>query len=76
MMARAGNSVLLGGVDSDIIKTATIIGAGSSNYGGDDGDGEIHTFSPLKFPQVGFFVCVFLKDLKFGGRCSPFYPLY
>eukprot|EP00804_Cyclotella_cryptica_P011169 CCRYP_007706-RC/>CCRYP_007706-RC protein AED:0.21 eAED:0.21 QI:227/1/1/1/1/1/5/189/803 len=53
MMARAGNWVLLGGVDSDIVKTATIIGAGSSNYGGDDGDGEIHTFLPLKFPQAG-----------------------
>jgi hypothetical protein len=52
MMARAGNWVLLGGVDSDIVKTATIVGAGASNYGGDDGDGEIHTFSPLKFPQV------------------------
>lgn len=56
MMARAGNWVLLGGVDSDIIKTATIVGAGSSNYGGDDGDGEIHIFSPLKFPQVSIFL--------------------
>jgi len=53
MMARAGNWVLLGGVDSDIVKTATIVGAGSSNFGGDDGDGEIHIFSPLKFPQAG-----------------------
>lgn len=61
MMARAGNWVLLGGVDSDIIKTATIIGAGSSNYGGDDGEGEIHIFSPLKFPQVSFSVCVFSR---------------
>lgn len=52
MMARAGNWVLLGGVDSGIIKTATIVGAGSSNFGGDDGDGEVHIFSPLKFPQV------------------------
>ncbi|KAK1744970.1 116 kDa U5 small nuclear ribonucleoprotein component [Skeletonema marinoi] len=39
--------------DSDIIKTATIVGAGKSNYGGDDGDGEIHVFSPLKFPHAG-----------------------
>lgn len=54
MMARAGNWVLLGGVDSDIVKTATIVGAGKSNFGGDDGDGEIHNFSPLKFPQVRF----------------------
>ena len=54
MMARAGNWVLLGGVDSDIVKTATIVGGGSSNFGGDDGDGEIHIFSPLKFPQVSF----------------------
>lgn len=53
MMARAGNWVLLGGVDSDINKTATIVGAGKSNFGGDDGDGEIHIFSPLKFPQAG-----------------------
>ena len=52
MMARAGNWVLLGGVDSDIIKTATIVGGGAANFGGDDGDGEIHIFSPLKFPQV------------------------
>ena len=55
-MARAGNWVLLGGVDADIVKTATIVGAGSSNFGGDDGDGEIHIFSPLKFPQVDFSV--------------------
>ncbi|KAL7547098.1 hypothetical protein ACHAWF_010417 [Thalassiosira exigua] len=53
MMARAGNWVLLGGVDADIVKTATIVAAGSSNFGGDDGDGEIHIFSPLKFPQAG-----------------------
>ncbi|EED96637.1 U5 small nuclear ribonucleoprotein, U5 snRNP [Thalassiosira pseudonana CCMP1335] len=53
MMARAGNWVLLGGVDADIVKTATIVGAGESNYGGDDGDGEIHIFSPLKYPQAG-----------------------
>lgn len=63
MMARAGNWVLLGGVDSDIVKTATIVGAGKSNFGGDDGDGEIHTFLPLKFPQVscnvfGLLVCL------------------
>ena len=51
-MAKAGNWVLLGGIDSDIVKTATIVGAGKSNFGGDDGDGEIHIFSPLKFPQV------------------------
>jgi U5 small nuclear ribonucleoprotein component len=54
MMARAGNWVLLGGVDSGIVKTATIVGAGLSNFGGDDGDGEVHIFSPLKFPQVSF----------------------
>jgi U5 small nuclear ribonucleoprotein component len=53
MMARAGNWVLLGGVDADIVKTATIVGAGSASFGGDDGDGEIHIFSPLKFPQAG-----------------------
>lgn len=56
MVARAGNWVLLGGVDADIVKTATIVGAGKSNFGGDDGDGEIHTFSPLKFPQVSFHI--------------------
>lgn len=55
MMARAGNWVLLGGVDSDIVKTGTIVGAGTSNFGGDDGDGEIHIFSPLKFPQVSSY---------------------
>ena len=59
-MARAGNWVLLGGVDSDIVKTATIVGAGKANFGGDDGDGEIHIFSPLKFPQVRFG-CSLLK---------------
>ena len=59
MMARAGNWVLLGGVDSDIVKTATIVGAGKNNFGGDDGDGEIHIFSPLKFPQVS---CGLLSD--------------
>lgn len=53
MMARAGNWVLLGGVDADIVKTATIVGAGSASFGGDDGDGEIHIFSSLKFPQAG-----------------------
>lgn len=53
MMARAGNWVLLGGVDANIVKTATIVGAGSAGFGGDDGDGEIHIFSPLKFPQAG-----------------------
>jgi hypothetical protein len=41
-------------VDSGIVKTATIVGAGLSNFGGDDGDGEVHIFSPLKFPQVSF----------------------
>ena len=58
MMARAGNWVLLGGVDADIVKTATIVGAGESNYGGDDGDGEIYIFSPLKYPQVRLGVTV------------------
>jgi len=53
MMARAGNWVLLGGVDADIVKTATIVAAGKSNFGGDDGDGEIHVFRPLRFPQAG-----------------------
>lgn len=61
MMARAGNWVLLGGVDSDIIKTATIVGAGSSDLQGDAGVEDIHIFSPLKFPQV----CVLLYDALF-----------
>jgi U5 small nuclear ribonucleoprotein component len=62
MMARAGNWVLLGGVDADIVKTATIVGAGSSSFGDDDGDGEIHIFSPLKFPQVSLSLLLTRKD--------------
>ena len=61
-MARAGNWVLLGGVDADIVKTATIVGAGSSSFGDDDGDGEIHIFSPLKFPQVSLSLLLTRKD--------------
>ena len=80
MVARAGNWVLLGGVDSDIVKTATIVGGGSSNFGSDDGDGEIHIFSPLKFPQVSlcllpgisYFQCDrLLDDILTGFIFNP-----
>jgi len=45
-IAKAGNWVLLDGVDANIAKTATIISA--------DADTEdVHIFAPLKFPQAG-----------------------
>ena len=47
--AKAGNWVLLEGVDANIAKTATIISATSS----DDAMNEMCIFHPLKFPQAG-----------------------
>ena len=48
-VAKAGNRVLIDGIDLSIAKAATITGAG----GGDDDNDEIRIFAPLKFPQVG-----------------------
>uniref|UniRef100_A0A6V2JL03 Tr-type G domain-containing protein n=1 Tax=Ditylum brightwellii TaxID=49249 RepID=A0A6V2JL03_9STRA len=50
-MARAGNWVLLDGVDANISKTATITGAGSGSAFVDS-EHNVQIFSPLKFPQV------------------------
>lgn len=47
-VAKAGNWVLIDGIDASIAKTATIT---SNEDGGEDGDVQI--FAPLKFPQVG-----------------------
>ncbi len=46
-MAKAGNWVLLEGVDATIAKTATIVKASERN------EGDVHIFSPLQFPQAG-----------------------
>jgi U5 small nuclear ribonucleoprotein component len=55
--ASAGNWVLLKGVDSNIAKTATIVGLKSKNMeeGQDEEDEEdgVQIFSPLKFAQAG-----------------------
>jgi U5 small nuclear ribonucleoprotein component len=48
-MAKAGNWVLLQGVDANIAKTATIV----SSTMAEDEMGEMHIFAPLKFPQAG-----------------------
>ena len=48
-IAKAGNWVLLEGVDANISKTATIVGAGLDPDVAD----EVQIFSPLKFPQAG-----------------------
>jgi 116 kDa U5 small nuclear ribonucleoprotein component len=50
-MAKAGNWILLEGVDSNISKTATITSAGEESNAGEDDD--IQIFAPLKFPQAG-----------------------
>jgi hypothetical protein len=50
-MAKAGNWILLDGVDANISKTATITSAtGDENNPAEDDD--IQIFAPLKFPQV------------------------
>jgi len=50
-MAKAGNWVLLDGVDTNISKTATITSAaGDENNPVEEDDTQI--FAPLKFPQV------------------------
>ena len=60
-MAKAGNWVLLDGVDANISKTATITSAEGA-VGADDDDVQI--FAPMKFSQVclevatGLFVSV------------------
>jgi len=53
-MARAGNWVMLDGIDANIAKTATIVSADSGSFGDspDEEDG-IQIFAPLKFPQAG-----------------------
>lgn len=48
-MAKAGNWVLLEGVDTNIAKTATIVSSTLS----DEEMSVMHIFSPLKFPQAG-----------------------
>jgi len=48
-MAKAGNWVLLEGVDANISKTATIVSGTLS----DEQMSEMHIFAPLKFPQAG-----------------------
>lgn len=50
-MAKAGNWILLEGVDSNISKTATITSAGEEGNAGEEDD--IQIFAPLKFPQAG-----------------------
>jgi U5 small nuclear ribonucleoprotein component len=51
-MAKAGNWVLIDGVDANISKTATITSAAGdeNNPAGED---DIEIFKPLKFPQAG-----------------------
>lgn len=57
-MAKAGNWVLLDGVDANISKTATITStAGDENS--PVGDDDTHIFAPLKFPQVSCFLSQF-----------------
>jgi U5 small nuclear ribonucleoprotein component len=54
--ASAGNWVLLKGVDSNIAKTATIVGLKSNMDEGQDEEDEedgVQIFSPLKFAQAG-----------------------
>jgi U5 small nuclear ribonucleoprotein component len=47
-VVKAGNWVLLHGIDASIAKTATIVGSDSLNN-----EQEMHIFAPLKFPQAG-----------------------
>lgn len=47
-IAKAGNWVLLDGIDANIAKTATVVSASDSA-----GDDEIQIFAPLKFPEAG-----------------------
>ncbi|KAL7575919.1 hypothetical protein ACA910_000718 [Epithemia clementina (nom. ined.)] len=49
--AKAGNWVLLQGIDATISKTATI--AGIHDRAGTDEDDDCYIFAPLKFPQAG-----------------------
>jgi len=49
-MLKAGNWVLLEGVDATIAKTATIVGAADDDGGASP---DVHIFKPLKFPQCG-----------------------
>ena len=56
--ASAGNWVLLGGVDANIAKTATIVGlkdegAGMTGEDEDEDDDDVQIFTPLKFSQAG-----------------------
>jgi U5 small nuclear ribonucleoprotein component len=53
-IAKAGNWVLLEGIDASIAKTATITSTNNATANDDnDEDNEVHIFAPLKFPQVG-----------------------
>ena len=60
-IAKAGNWILLQGIDANISKTATITGINTNQQGMDDendaaaadGENDCHIFAPLKFPQAG-----------------------
>jgi U5 small nuclear ribonucleoprotein component len=54
-MAKAGNWVLLQGLDNSIAKTATITTAKKPETMGFEGqdNNDLHIFAPLKFPQAG-----------------------
>ena len=83
-MAKAGNWVLLDGVDQNIAKTATITSVGKSRTnaspfgggagGGGGGEEDLHIFAPLKFPQVSVLQseissCLFVFYLSVSGLC-------
>lgn len=52
-MAKAGNWILLEGVDANISKTATITSANEKENNPVDEEDDVQIFSPLKFPQAG-----------------------
>lgn len=64
-MAKAGNWVLIDGVDANISKTATITGAaGDENNPVEEDDTQI--FAPLKFPQVRVSTVYCTYDFRDG----------
>jgi hypothetical protein len=65
-MAKAGNWVLLEGVDANIAKTATITSASAHD---DTTDDDVQIFAPLKFPEVHFLTCLFTR-FTFSSLCS------
>jgi len=65
-MAKAGNWILLDGVDANISKTATITSAaGDENNPAEDDD--IQIFAPLKFPQVRLICSHLVESRSFGN---------